>query len=438
MANLYFTELGNHSHYTTTGAVSGAYAGGSDPNSTLDNVGPFVNFQSNYYWSGSEYAPNPFSAWYFRTNFGDQNDYFKSNSLNALVVRPGDVAAVPEADTWAMLLAGLGLVGAATRRRRGRFDIIFWRIAPNQTGKASDAWRAMKNPPAHNTRRRNPMNIPKTALAALALYASLISGAAHALPGIDPGIDPIDPGLEINPNPVPQLLGRDLDGNPATYEAYYDNILDITWLADANYAKTSGIGRPGVPVPDGIMDWTRANAWIANLSFTDGVNIYDDWRLPTVEPINGSTFNTTLSYDGSTEWGFNITSPRSELAHLFYVTLGNKGQYGTTGINRGCDVSYPDNTCLDNAGPFSNLLEDPRIFWTATSYDQNPEYAWGFAMHSGYQAAVQKDYIGLAWAVHDGDIRVTAVPEADTWMLLLAGLGLVGAAVKRRHGKISA
>jgi hypothetical protein len=27
------------------------------------------------------------------------------------------IAAVPEADTWAMLLAGLGLVGFATRRR---------------------------------------------------------------------------------------------------------------------------------------------------------------------------------------------------------------------------------------------------------------------------------------------------------------------------------
>jgi hypothetical protein len=30
------------------------------------------------------------------------------------------VAVVPEADTWAMLLAGLGLVGVATRRRMRR------------------------------------------------------------------------------------------------------------------------------------------------------------------------------------------------------------------------------------------------------------------------------------------------------------------------------
>jgi hypothetical protein len=30
------------------------------------------------------------------------------------------------------------------------------------------------------------------------------------------------------------LQGRDLDGNAATYEAYYYTTLDITWLADVN------------------------------------------------------------------------------------------------------------------------------------------------------------------------------------------------------------
>ena len=119
MAHLYFTELGNQSYYTPTGAVSGAYASGTNPYSTLDNVGPFINFQSYYYWSGTEYAPNTANAWLFRTTNGFQDYNGKTVSLYALAVRPGDVAAVPEADAWAMLLAGLGLVGAATRRRRG-------------------------------------------------------------------------------------------------------------------------------------------------------------------------------------------------------------------------------------------------------------------------------------------------------------------------------
>ena len=119
MAHLYYTELGNLSYYTALGAVSGAYAGGANPNSTLDNTGPFTNFQSYYYWSGTKYAPDTAYAWYFRTDYGYQHYRYKPFRLYALAVRPGDVAAVPEADTWAMLLAGLGLVGAATRRRRG-------------------------------------------------------------------------------------------------------------------------------------------------------------------------------------------------------------------------------------------------------------------------------------------------------------------------------
>jgi hypothetical protein len=118
MAHLYFVTLGNQSYSTTTGAVSGAYAGGANPSSTLDNVGPFTNFQSNLYWSGTEYAPDPSYAWYFHANYGYQGHNDKTYSfLYALAVSPGDVAAVPEAETYALMLAGLGLIGWRARRR---------------------------------------------------------------------------------------------------------------------------------------------------------------------------------------------------------------------------------------------------------------------------------------------------------------------------------
>jgi hypothetical protein len=117
MAHLYFTELGNLSSYTTTGVNSGAYAGGSNPNSTLDNTGPFTHYQSNNYWSGTEFAPDPSSAWLFSTYVGSQYSHGKTSGLYALAVRPGDVAAVPEAETYALMLAGLGLIGWRARRR---------------------------------------------------------------------------------------------------------------------------------------------------------------------------------------------------------------------------------------------------------------------------------------------------------------------------------
>jgi len=50
-------------------------------------------------------------------NAGGQERHEKANNLYALAVSPGDVAAVPEAQTYALMLAGLGLIGWRARRR---------------------------------------------------------------------------------------------------------------------------------------------------------------------------------------------------------------------------------------------------------------------------------------------------------------------------------
>lgn len=54
------------------------------------------------------------------------------------------------------------------------------------------------------------------------------------------------------------------------YQAYYDDVADLTWLADANYAQTSGVDA------DGRMGWTSAKNWAAGLNI-GGVT---GWRLP--------------------------------------------------------------------------------------------------------------------------------------------------------------
>ncbi len=56
----------------------------------------------------------------------------------------------------------------------------------------------------------------------------------------------------------------------------YDETLDITWLQDANYAKTSGYDA------DGVMTFDEASTWASTLVFggTDG------WRLPTFDHTN--------------------------------------------------------------------------------------------------------------------------------------------------------
>ena len=98
----------------------GATAGHDIPTgSNAANLALFTNVYAAPYWSGTAYAPSPSAAWEFDTNFGEQYISGKESHVwGAVAVRPGDVAAaVPEPLTYALLLAGLGVVAVAVRRR---------------------------------------------------------------------------------------------------------------------------------------------------------------------------------------------------------------------------------------------------------------------------------------------------------------------------------
>ena len=89
----------------------------TDVGSTFAGLsGQFDGVHSAHYWSGTVSAPD--NAWHFFTNGGVQNTDNQTNELFAVAVRPGDVAAaVPEPETYAMMLLGLGALMGAVRRR---------------------------------------------------------------------------------------------------------------------------------------------------------------------------------------------------------------------------------------------------------------------------------------------------------------------------------
>ena len=176
--------------------------------------------------------------------------------------------------------------------------------------------------------------------------------------------------------------------------AVYDTDINITWLSDADYAKTSGYDA------DGMMSWLDAKAWAASLSI-GGVT---GWRLPTAD----------ISCVG-----YNCSN--SEMGHLFYDELG-----GTAGY----PLPVPSSSNF-----FSNIREYlgvyAHFYWTGTEF--TPDLGWVFFFAAGYQAwGDDTPNSGFVWAVHDGDVGAGLVPEPETYAMLLAGLGLLGFMARRR------
>jgi hypothetical protein len=226
------------------------------------------------------------------------------------------------------------------------------------------------------------------------------------------------------------LEGRDLDGDITTAEAYYDRVLGITWLADANANGTS-------------MSWEDANSWADALD----VNGINNWRLPTMAPINGISWNiddtnNATSDEGwadSAGWVDNTGNPVSEMGHMYYVTLGNLGfctpdDLNPTAADCGDDLSpgtEQPGWGLTNTGYFSNIQNSR--YWSDTEYGTT--HAWRFRFDDGDQRRREKiDSLAFAWAVHDGSVGTALaapIPPA-IWLFGSGLLGLVGMARRKK------
>lgn len=229
------------------------------------------------------------------------------------------------------------------------------------------------------------------------------------------------------------LQARDINGD-GTVDAYYDTSLNVTWLAVVN-ASAGSAGdlvwtndttayvstdpsvpiRSGLAVPytyvgpgssftkyaygDGLMTQVKASNWASTLD----VHGVTGWRLPSATDVGSPG-----CVAGELDCGSNLDLTQSELAHLFYVTLGNHAseQYATV---------QPD------LGPFkrNNLHLSAGADLRSYVFFTN-QVGFAFNTLNGYQIAGDSGSELAAWAVRSGD--VPSVPESGTFSLMAVGL----------------
>ncbi len=180
-----------------------------------------------------------------------------------------------------------------------------------------------------------------------------------------------------------------LSANAALYDRgngmIYDDELDITWLQDIQFSRTSGYDS------NGRMTFDESKTWAEQLSYKG----YNDWRLPSV---------------GSGR--FTGRTSRGELGHMYFRTFD---LYDDDFLE---DPTFEDG----ETGEIKSFINPyGSYFWyreggAGTAYMFRHGLTW-HAQHGQFEAN--------AWAVRDGDVSAVPVP-ATAWLFGSAIVGLIG------------
>jgi hypothetical protein len=218
-----------------------------------------------------------------------------------------------------------------------------------------------------------------------------------------------------NSNDYNLIYEGQLGGNGLVWLDYTNS--PDTWQNQVNWA--SGLGSsltvtldPGYTT---TIDWTTL------------------WRLPATYESKADLYGG-FGYEGPDasgyhDYAFGYNMVNSEMGHLYYESLENKGYRLTDGTT-------PSDYGLKNTGPFDNLVAD--IHWSGTAYSLDTANAWRFHFNNtgfvGYQRDNDKNHTYYALAVRPGSVSAVSIPDASV-IYLLSSACLIGFGVSRKNFK---
>ncbi len=191
-------------------------------------------------------------------------------------------------------------------------------------------------------------------------------------------------------------------------QAVYDDVADLTWLANANAADGLGFG---ASFNDGRMTLEEATHWVNGLT----VNGIGGWRLPT--SLQTDFTCSRVSHTGDFRFGSGCRG--SEMGNLFYNVLGGSAHTSIVDSHNA------------NFSFFNNFQE--AFYWSSTLRPNSTTSAIGFYFHSGYLHTNNITMPAYALAVWDGDIALAPVPvPAAAWLLVSGVLALFSVGRRRQ------
>lgn len=181
-------------------------------------------------------------------------------------------------------------------------------------------------------------------------------------------------------------------------------------------AATFNIGLSGV-VDDGVFS-----------TFESGGLRYDYWTLdlgildPSILVSSGDSVNATITLDRSVTMPASVTYSYFDLSFFGTFSNADTGTQGTTSFFNGGVPGLTDSGGTTTSGELSHAL----IAFPPNNGVITFDMVTSNFVITQLDAPVEVDGASIAF------LRVSPVPEPETYALLLAGLGLIGSAVRRR------